>query len=60
LWGGHPVGWNNSPLGKTLQILNALERDGIIIRYAIGGAMAATFYAESVLTFDLHIFVLLP
>ena len=45
---------------KTLQILNALERDGIVGRYAIGGAMAATFYAEPVLTFDLDIFVLLP
>lgn len=45
---------------KTLQLLNALERDGILSRYAIGGAMAATFYAEPVLTFDLDIFVLLP
>jgi hypothetical protein len=45
---------------KTLQILNALERDGIISRYAIGGAMGATFYAEPVLTLDLDIFVLLP
>jgi len=45
---------------KTLQVLNALERDGVVSRYAIGGAMAATFYAEPVLTFDLDIFVLLP
>jgi hypothetical protein len=45
---------------KTLQVLNALERDGMVRRYAIGGAMAATFYAEPVLTFDLDIFVLLP
>jgi hypothetical protein len=45
---------------KTLQILNALERDGVINRYAIGGAMGATFYAEPVLTFDLDIFVILP
>ena len=45
---------------KTLQVLNALERDGIVRRYAIGGAMAATFYAEPVLTFDLGIFVILP
>jgi hypothetical protein len=47
-------------MDKTLQILNALERDGVILRYAIGGAMAATFYVEPVLTFDLDIFVLLP
>ena len=45
---------------KTLQVLNALQRDGIVLRYAIGGAMAATFYAEPALTFDLDIFVLLP
>lgn len=45
---------------KTLQVLNELERDGVIIRYAIGGAMAATFYVEPVLTYDLDIFVLLP
>lgn len=45
---------------KTLQVLNAVERDGMVRRYAIGGAMAATFYAEPVLTFDLAIFVLLP
>jgi len=45
---------------KTLQILNSLEDAGIVRRYAIGGAMAATFYAEPVLTFDLDIFVLLP
>ena len=45
---------------KTLQVLNTLEHDGIVRRYAIGGAMAATFYAEPALTFDLDIFVLLP
>jgi len=45
---------------KTLQVLNELEREGAIGRYAIGGAMAATFYAEPVLTFDLDVFVLLP
>jgi len=45
---------------KTLQVLNVLERDGVLSRYAIGGAMGATFYAEPVLTFDLDIFVILP
>jgi hypothetical protein len=47
-------------MDKTLHVLNELERDGVIIRYAIGGAMTATFYVEPVLTFDLDIFVLLP
>jgi hypothetical protein len=45
---------------KTLQLLNVLERDGVLRRYAIGGAMGATFYVEPVLTFDLDIFVHLP
>ncbi len=45
---------------KTLQVLNKLERDGVLGRYAIGGAMGATFYVEPLLTFDLDVFVLLP
>lgn len=44
---------------RTLQVLNELEQQGVFARHAIGGAMAATFYAEPVLTFDLDIFVLL-
>ncbi len=45
---------------KALRVLNELEREGVLGRYAIGGAMAATFYVEPVLTFDLDIFVVLP
>jgi hypothetical protein len=45
---------------KTLQVLNALERQGVLGRYAIGGAMGAAFYTEPVLTFDLDVFVILP
>ena len=45
---------------RTLQVLNELERDGILSRYAIGGAMGATFYVEPLLTFDLDVFVVLP
>ena len=44
----------------TLQILNELVRDGVLGRYAIGGAMGATFYVEPLLTFDLDVFVILP
>jgi len=44
----------------TLTILNDLEHDEVMSRYAIGGAMGATFYVEPLLTFDLDIFVLLP
>ncbi len=45
---------------KTLAILNQLEHEGIIGRYAIGGAVAATRYIEPIQTYDLDIFVMLP
>jgi len=44
---------------KTLQILNELEAAGVVTRYAIGGALAAFFYSEAVVTEDLDAFVLL-
>lgn len=44
---------------RTLEVLNELEREGVFARHAIGGAMAATFYAEPTLTFDLDVFVFL-
>jgi hypothetical protein len=43
---------------KALAILNELKSAGLVERYAIGGAMAAFFYAEAVITEDLDIFVL--
>jgi hypothetical protein len=45
---------------RTLQVLNELERAGVLGRYAIGGAIGATFYVEPLLTFDLDVFVVLP
>ncbi len=44
----------------TLKVLNELERDGVIRRYAIGGAVGAIFYMEPFLTYYLDVFVLLP
>jgi hypothetical protein len=44
---------------QALRVLNELEHNGVLGRYAIGGAMAATFYVEPLLTFDLDIFVVL-
>lgn len=41
---------------KTLDVINRMEADGVIGRYAIGGAMAAVFYVEPFATFDLDIF----
>ena len=45
---------------KALEALNGLEREGLLGRYAIGGAMGATFYVEPFTTFDLDVFVVLP
>ncbi|MBI4770074.1 MAG: hypothetical protein HY784_06590 [Chloroflexi bacterium] len=45
---------------KTLAALNQLEREGVIGRYAIGGAVAATRYIEPVQTYDLDVFVVFP
>jgi hypothetical protein len=45
---------------KTLQVLNELEQQGVFARYAIGGAMAALFYMEPLLTYDLDVFVTWP
>lgn len=37
-----------------------MQADGIIGRYAIGGAVGATFYLEPAATVDLDVFVTLP
>src|SRR5216117_3606283 len=38
-------------------MLNQMERDGVIKRYAIGGAVGATFYLEPVSTLDVDVFI---
>lgn len=45
---------------RTLVVINRMESEGIIGRYAIGGAVAATFYVEPIQTFDLDVFVFFP
>lgn len=47
-------------IGKTLRVLEELEEEGIVDRYAIGGGMATIVYIEPFLTYDLDVFVLLP
>lgn len=42
---------------ETLELLNQMQRDGVIESYAIGGAVAATYYLEPFTTMDLDIFV---
>lgn len=40
--------------------VNDLVTDGVIEKYALGGAMALLFYAEPASTYDIDIFVLIP
>jgi len=42
---------------ETLQIINQMLVDGVIRKYAIGGAVGATFYLEPSATLDIDIFV---
>jgi hypothetical protein len=44
----------------TLQTINEMQADGVIGKYAIGGAVGATFYLEPSATLDVDIFAMLP
>jgi len=44
----------------TLELINRIQSDGLIDRYAIGGAVGATFYLAPAATVDLDIFVTFP
>jgi hypothetical protein len=41
----------------TIAAVNQMQADGVIGRYAIGGAVGATFYLEPAATLDVDIFV---
>ncbi|MCI0541193.1 MAG: hypothetical protein L0Z50_38820 [Verrucomicrobiales bacterium] len=41
----------------TIAAINLMQADGIIQRYAIGGAVGATFYLEPIATVDVDVFV---
>lgn len=43
---------------KTLMLINELKEEGLIEDYAIGGGIAALFYIEPFLTYDLDIFII--
>lgn len=47
-------------LKRTLEVINRMVEDGVLDRYAIGGAVGATFYLEPSATLDVDIFVLFP
>jgi len=44
---------------EIIATINRMEADGIILRYAVGGAVGATFYLEPVATMDLDVFIAL-
>ena len=41
---------------EVIKAVNQMQADGVIERYAIGGAVGATFYLEPVATLDVDIF----
>ncbi len=43
---------------KVIDTVNRMQADGVIERYAIGGAVGATFYLEPVATLDVDVFVI--
>jgi hypothetical protein len=42
---------------EVIATINQMQADGVIQRYAIGGAVGATFYLEPVATLDVDIFI---
>ena len=43
-----------------LEVINQMQADGVIEKYAIGGAVGATMYLEPAATLDVDIFAVLP
>ena len=43
---------------QTLKVVNGLKDKGLINDYAIGGGIAALFYIEPFLTYDLDVFII--
>jgi hypothetical protein len=41
----------------ALAVINEMQSAGVIGKYAIGGAVAATFYIEPTSTFDIDVFI---
>jgi hypothetical protein len=47
-------------LADVFRTLNDMRSEGIITEFAIGGGMAALFYAEVMRTYDIDVFALIP
>lgn len=43
---------------KTIEVLNQLQKKGLIKDYAIGGGIATIFYVEPFFTYDLDVFII--
>lgn len=44
---------------KAIEVIKELKKNNIIADYAIGGGIAALYYIEPILTYDLDIFVII-
>jgi hypothetical protein len=42
---------------EVIKTINQMQTDGVIERYAVGGAVGATFYLEPIATLDVDVFV---
>src|SRR5438876_9703897 len=51
-------GFTNESMEKVIQVLNRMQADGVIEKYAIGGGIAAIYYLEPYQTDDIDVFVL--
>jgi hypothetical protein len=47
-------------LKDVFTVINQMQADGIIEHYALGGAVAATFYLEPISTIDVDFFISFP
>jgi predicted nucleotidyltransferase len=45
-------------MDKAIRLLNELKNKDLIVDYAIGGGIAAIFYVEPFLTYDLDVFII--
>ena len=41
---------------EAIATINQMQADGVVERYAIGGAVGATFFLEPIATLDVDIF----
>jgi hypothetical protein len=58
--GSQPNLLDNEFVKATLEAINRMQADGVIGKYAIGGAVGATLYLEPAATLDVDVFVTLP